>query len=127
MVLKKLRQEKGFTQQKLSALSGVSYFMIAGYESGDKQLEDASVGTVHRLAEALDCTIDYLMGWEQLEEEIINTGLKEYNTFINDGLIRAEADERLNVFIYHRFKDYKECLNLDILTQKIISQYNKSK
>ena len=127
MVLKKLRQEKGFTQQKLSALSGVSYFMIAGYESGDKQLEDASVGTVHRLAEALGCTIDYLMGWEQLEEEIINTGLKEYNTYINDGLISSDASERLNIFLYRKFKEYKDIVNLDRLTKRIVEQYNKSK
>ena len=127
MRLKRVRQKRGFTQQKLSAISGVSYYMIQCYESGYKELSAAPVGTVYKLSQALGCSIDTLMGFKQLEELVINEGLKEYNIYINDGLIRAEADERLNVFIYRRFKDYKECLNLDILTQRIISQYNKSK
>ena len=127
MLLKKLRQDKGLTQQRLSAISGVSYSKIAGYESGDRQLIEAPVGTVHRLAEALGCTIDYLMGWQELEEEIINSGLKEYNSYINDGLIKEDAKERLNIYLYRRFSEYRDCVNLDALTNKIVEQYNKSK
>ena len=127
MKLKKLRQDRGYTQQKLSALSGVSYIMIAGYESGDRSFLDASVSTVHKLAEALGCTIDYLMGWQELEEEIINSGLKEYNSYINDGLVKEDAKERLNIYLYRRFNEYRDCVNLDALTNKIVEQYNKSK
>lgn len=125
MLLKELRQDKGLTQQRLSAISGVSYFKIAGYESGDRQLIEAPVGTVHRLAEALGCTIDYLMGWEQLEEEIVNSGLKEYNNYVNDSSV--DPKQRLNVYLYHRFNEYKDCINLDRLTDIILEQYEKSK
>lgn len=127
MLLKKLRKDKGLTQQRLSAISGVSYFKIAGYESGDRKLIEAPVGTVHRLADALGCTIDYLMGWEQLEEEIVNSGLKEYNSYVNEKAVNADLKQRLNVYLYHRFNEFKDAVNLDVLTDRILEQYEKSK
>ncbi len=61
--LKLAREDKGISQKQLSELSGVNLRMIQKYEQGDRHLEDASVSTVHKLADALDTTIDELMGW----------------------------------------------------------------
>ena len=123
MALKEIRRSRGLTQQRLSAISGVSYYKIAGYESGDRDLTEAPAGTIHKLAEALGCSMDDLMGWEQLEEDIITSGLEEYHAYIQDGQVRYEAKAMLNSFLYTRFWGYKDSVNLDKLTNKVVERF----
>lgn len=59
MKLKELRKQKGYTQQKLSLLSEVSQGKISEYEKGEVI---PRADTAMRLAEALGCTLDELMG-----------------------------------------------------------------
>lgn len=56
--LKEIRNEKGYTQQKLAEISGVSLNNIARLETGD--LKNPTVSTVTKLAHALGCTIESL-------------------------------------------------------------------
>lgn len=56
--LKEIRNEKGFTQQKLAEASGVSVNNIARLETGD--LKNPTVATISKLAHALGCTIEAL-------------------------------------------------------------------
>lgn len=56
--LKELREAKGWSQEGLSKRSGVSQSVIAKSERG-KNLPGSDV--LDKLAEALDCTIDYLV------------------------------------------------------------------
>ena len=122
MVLKDLRRNKGYSQQKLSAISGVSYYKIVGFESGDRDLTEATIGTVHKLAEALGCSMDYLLEWEQLEEDVIASGIEEYNDYIQDGHARFEAEAMISNYLYTRFWGYKDTLNLDKLTRRVLER-----
>ena len=64
MNLKEIRDNKGYSQQKLADISGVNIRMIQKYEQGDKDITKASVTTVYKLARALEVSIYELMGWE---------------------------------------------------------------
>ena len=66
MNLKEIRDNKGYSQQKLADISGVSVRMIQKYEKGDKDITKASVTTVYYLARALEVSIYELMGWEEI-------------------------------------------------------------
>lgn len=57
--VKELRIEKGFSQKKLGDLIGVSKVSIFNYENG---LQLPSVEILIKLANVLNCSIDYLLG-----------------------------------------------------------------
>ena len=58
-LLRALREAKGLSQQQLSALAGLSQSVIAKTEKG-KNSPGSEV--LAKLAQALDCTTDYLLG-----------------------------------------------------------------
>lgn len=57
--LKKIRKEKGVTQTELSKKSGVGRITISRLESG--ALKETTMGTMTKLAKALDTNIDNLI------------------------------------------------------------------
>lgn len=58
--LKIIRLARNLTQEKLEAKSGVSSAMISHFETGERQ--KASADNLVKLAEALNVSIDYLLG-----------------------------------------------------------------
>jgi transcriptional regulator with XRE-family HTH domain len=61
--IKELRAAANLSQAALAALVGVSPRQISRYESGGQQPTLAVAG---RIADALDCSVDGLMGREAL-------------------------------------------------------------
>ena len=59
--VRKVRQRKGMARRVLSELSGVSQRYLAQLENGDGNI---SIGLLHRVAEALDHRIEWLVGAE---------------------------------------------------------------
>lgn len=59
--LKRIRTAYGCTQAELAKLSGVSLRSIQMYEQRNKEINKASVETIHRIAKVLGCTIEDLM------------------------------------------------------------------
>ena len=59
MNLKEIRLKRGMTQQELADAVGITQSQIARYESGETQ---PSLETLRKLAAALDCTLDELIG-----------------------------------------------------------------
>jgi Predicted transcriptional regulators len=57
--IKKYRNERGISQDKLSKLSGVTYNTIIKIESG--ATSDPRVETLNAIAKALDVTVDNLL------------------------------------------------------------------
>ncbi len=55
--LKAMRFLKGMTQKELAEKSGVNIRIIQHYEQGTKNINHASVETVLKLADALECDI----------------------------------------------------------------------
>ncbi len=62
--LRSVRRGKDLTQQQLEKLSGVHYTTISRIESGEAKQVYAE--TVRELAKALDVSMDYLMGLQEL-------------------------------------------------------------
>ena len=64
--LKKIREEKNMTQERLAEASGVTRYIISDFENGKRR---PSPRTISRLAEALDCTyIDLISGVEKADD-----------------------------------------------------------
>ena len=59
--LKRIRTAYGITQAELSKRSGVSLRSIQMYEQKNKDINKASVETVHSLAKVLGCTVEDLI------------------------------------------------------------------
>lgn len=59
--LKRIRTGYGCTQAALAKLAGVSLRSIQMYEQRNKDINKASVETIHRIAKVLGCTIEDLM------------------------------------------------------------------
>lgn len=55
------RELKQITQKDLAERSGVNLRMIQHYEQGVKDINTAAALTVHKLAEALECTVGDLL------------------------------------------------------------------
>lgn len=62
--LKRLREESGLSQNKLSEVSGVSPRMIQKYEQGVKDINKAQGITLYKIAQALNCKIEDLLNFE---------------------------------------------------------------
>ena len=59
--LKKIRKENNLSQSQLAELSGVSLRMIQKYETGDRDINNASAVTVYKLAQALNVKVEDLL------------------------------------------------------------------
>ena len=59
--LKKIRKDKGLTQDKLSEITKISIASIQRYESGKRQ---PNIQTVNKFAQALNVSLDDLIGNE---------------------------------------------------------------
>lgn len=64
--LKKCREELGLTLTEVAEKMGVSTSTILRYES--QSIENISAANLEKLAEALNVTPNYLMGWESEED-----------------------------------------------------------
>lgn len=62
--LKELRANAGLTQTQLAERSEVPLRLIRAYEQGTVVLPHAEAGTVARLARALMCDMEKLVGWK---------------------------------------------------------------
>ena len=70
----KLRQQRKMSQQELARLVGVNQSFISKMESGEQINPNAE--TLKRLARALGCTTDYLVGmYEEDESDFEPTGV----------------------------------------------------
>lgn len=56
--LQKIRKLRGLSQNGLVIRSGVSRSLITKYESGERNINKASVNTIYKLAKALNCSIE---------------------------------------------------------------------
>lgn len=59
MNLKEIRLNRGMTQEELAKVCGLEQSRISRYEAGDREPD---LETLRKLAAALDCTLDELIG-----------------------------------------------------------------
>lgn len=60
--LQERRKELGYSQNELAVKSGVGLGTIRKYEIGERDISIASVDIVYKLAQALNTTVEYLIG-----------------------------------------------------------------
>lgn len=58
--IKEKRLELGISRRELSERSGVHYNKISDYENGYYKIENITLGTLVKIADALDVTLDEL-------------------------------------------------------------------
>lgn len=63
--LKKLRMEKQLSQKELGNIFSLSKQTISGYENGTRNPDH---GTLQKLAEFFNCSVDYLLGRTDIRE-----------------------------------------------------------
>lgn len=98
--LKTRRKQLNWTQDQLAQIAGTTIANISNYEHGNQK---PSANMLYRLAQALDCSIDYLLGLSdqadlsQNKKTIpANELIHRYTVFINnDALDKEEVDEML--------------------------------
>jgi transcriptional regulator with XRE-family HTH domain len=59
--LKTIRMNNNLSQSQLADKAGVNLRMLQYYEQGIKDINKAQAITLHKLAQALDCTIEDLL------------------------------------------------------------------
>ena len=59
--LQRIRKQSGLSQSQLAELSGVSLRMIQKYETGNRDINNASAITVYKLAQALKVNVEDLL------------------------------------------------------------------
>ena len=65
--IRERRKEMGFTQEELALALGLQKAAVAKYESG--RVENIKQAVLLKMAELLDCTPAYLMGWTNIPIE----------------------------------------------------------
>ncbi len=68
------RKKKGLTQRQLAKIVGVSHSSIAMYETGDRE---APVDVLAKIAIVLDTTVDELIEFRKIHDEIGNELLEK--------------------------------------------------
>ena len=67
--LKKVRMMRKLTQDELAGLSGVNIKSLSAYEQQPEKLSSASVNTVYKLAQALNCDVMDIINKELLDKK----------------------------------------------------------
>lgn len=78
-MLKEIRELRGMTQKELAEKSGINFRMISQYEQGVKNLDNARLITILKLANALNCSIYCLISDKELQKEISNYNKMGWN------------------------------------------------
>ena len=100
--LRKIREDKGYTQDDLSRLSGIKKSNISKYENG---IHEPTVSILCRLADALDVSIDYLTA---RDAKVISEKEENYN------VIMSEEEIKLIITLRKiKFKDLRSYILLD--------------
>lgn len=55
------RKKLGYSRKELSALAGISFETIKAIETGRTEIDAIKVGTLRKIAKALDCDIKKLL------------------------------------------------------------------
>lgn len=72
MTLQNVRKARGLSQSQLAEKAGVSFRTIQHYEQGDKDINNAKLLTLCKLAEALDCKVSDIFNDDQKLIDLFN-------------------------------------------------------
>ena len=88
--LKQLREKKGLKQEVLAKKLGITQQMVSLYE---KNISEPDIETIKKLSEIFNCSIDYLLGKNESNNNTYKTKTKvEQILELADGLNIQEAN-----------------------------------
>lgn len=88
-----IRKERGYTQEKLAELAGISIQFLSDIENNKKNM---TVTTLKKIADSLNITTDYIIyGREELDENTMISVM--LNTLSKKN--RKKAEKLLEIFI----------------------------
>ncbi|MEF2878664.1 MAG: helix-turn-helix transcriptional regulator [Blautia sp.] len=79
--LKKLRQQKGLSQQKLANYLDISQQSVYKYEN---DISEPDISTLKKIADFFEISIDYLVGNTEIEQK--------YDNYVEESLNSEELD-----------------------------------
>ena len=131
--IKKLRKDKGLTQDKLSEITKISIASIQRYESGKRQ---PNIQTVNKFAQALNVSLDDLVGNEynksklELENALQNEADNTPNLISNfKDLTKKEVANNFNELVeileWNDFKNINEDDIFEVIKSKEFYNYLK--
>ena len=86
--LRRLRKERGYTQQDLADKLGMSASTIGMYEQGRRQPDQ---NTLYRLGKLLNVSIDYLLSEDEDQEDVPDEDLEEIISEIKTRLLANDT------------------------------------
>lgn len=101
--IKMLRKENGYTQEELADYAGTKKQTIHKYETGI--IENIPASKIKLIAEKLETTPAYLMGWED------ESDITKKNDTIADIILRLESDDVFLEITQLLYKSSVEQLN----------------
>lgn len=116
--LKALRDAKGLSQEQVGERAGLSHSIITKSEKGQNQPRSAALD---KLAEALDCTMDYLHGrGRDYESPAVAAAHMAFDVFVTRQVLTDEQRERCRRALGHAdaprtaqgWRSFAEMLNL---------------
>lgn len=119
--IKKLRKNKGLTQDKLSEITKISIASIQRYESGKRQ---PNIQTLNKIAIALDVPLNELLGANATTNDIE----KKIGTSLNEGDKKKVANnfnELVEVLDWNDFKNMSEDDIFEVIKSKEFYNYLK--
>lgn len=119
--IKKLRKNKGLTQDKLSEITKISIASIQRYESGKRQ---PNIQTLNKIAIALDVPLNELLGTNATTNDIE----KKIGTSLNEGDKKKVANnfnELAEILDWNDFKNINEDDIFEVIKSKEFYNYLK--
>ena len=97
--LKGLREAKGLSQEQLGERASLSHSLIAKSENGKNAPRSQGL---EKLAQALDCTIDYLHGrGREYESPAVAAAHMAFDVFVTEQVVTDEQRERCRRTLGH--------------------------
>lgn len=91
--IRKLRKEQGLTLKNLAVRSGISSTYLSQIERG---LSNPSIGTLKKIADAMNTNLVSLMGFDQIEGEAGETEQQKKD----EGRVRVVKSDRRKMLVY---------------------------
>lgn len=102
MNLQEYIDSRNITKYHLSQISGVPKTTVTDICSGKSSLQKCSARTVHQLAKALDCTMEYIMTLDCVSDKYdTETGLPKSKAYLERGLppyLKTSLDNMVNTW-----------------------------
>lgn len=103
-LIRNARRKKELSQEELARAIGSTKSAISRYESGKRQPE---FDQIRRIANALDVTVSYLLGWDTTEDRLHNTGLSIEDVAAEMGIptqkiidaLHSDAPEAMSIIV----------------------------